>query len=101
MPTCVCQTQNGTRCTRPIQTGSIYCKQHQTCKKETNDDDEISNSTSMTLQLLHAHSEDVKNLVKERNFYYKKLEKIEEFANTLNGINKKTLLKLLSQKSNK
>ena len=47
---------------------------------------------------LGALAGDVKQLIKERNFYYRKLSRIEEFAGTLPGASKARLLKLLQQK---
>ena len=95
----MCTTQNGLRCTRAALPNSRYCKQHQTCVANATEGDEIQETSMATMNNLKILVDDVKNLIRERNFYYRKLVKIESFAETLPDTKKKKILKILRQRS--
>jgi hypothetical protein len=96
MSSCACQTARGTRCTLTVQTGSKYCHRHQRCESDAPEDDYVVETTAVINSSLRALSNEVKMLVRERNFYYRKLVRVSEFADTLRAKERERLHKILS-----
>lgn len=92
MTRCACSTASGSRCSRTARPGSLFCQQHASCGQIAGPgNDEVHEARRLASAMRAAVAE----LARERDHYFKKLERIEAFASELPAPSKRRLEALL------
>ena len=94
MAQCACSTASGSRCSRTARPGSRFCQQHASCDRIAGPgNDEVYEAR----RLASAMRTSVAELARERDYYFKKLERIEAFASKLPAPSRRRLEALLKR----